>query len=210
VSALPEVDYPTIQVSTFFAAVSPEVMTTAVTAPLEWQFGEMPGLNQMSSISSAAAAVTTLQFSLDLSLDVSEEEVEAATNAATGLLPTGLPAPPVYATVNPANAPVLTLAVTSKTSQLTQLEDLAYVRMAQKISQVNGVGLVSIAGGQRPALRIQINPRALAATVSRSTTSPPTSPTRTLISPKAISMAPGRTPLSTTTISSRRRSTTSA
>jgi multidrug efflux pump len=163
VSALPEVDYPTIQVSTFYPGASPEVMTTAVTAPLERQFGEMPGLDQMSSISSAGAAVTTLQFSLDLSLDVAEEEVQAAINAAAGLLPTGLPAPPVYAKVNPANAPVLTLAVTSKTLPLTQLEDLADVRMAQKISQVNGVGLVSIAGGQRPALRVQVNPRALAA-----------------------------------------------
>src|SRR3984885_10084597 len=163
VSALPEVDYPTIQVSTFYPGASPEVMTTAVTAPLERQFGEMPGLDQMSSISSAGAAVTTLQFSLDLSLDVAEEEVQGAINAAAGLLPTGLPAPPVYAKVNPANAPVLTLAVTSKTLPLTQLEDLADVRMAQKISQVNGVGLVSIAGGQRPALRVQVNPRALAA-----------------------------------------------
>src|ERR1700733_8283684 len=163
VSALPEVDYPTIQVSTFYPGASPEVMTTAVTAPRERQFGEMPGLDQMSSISSAGAAVTTLQFSLDLSLDVAEEEVQGAINAAAGLLPTGLPAPPVYAKVNPANAPVLTLAVTSKTLPLTQLEDLADVRMAQKISQVNGVGLVSIAGGQRPALRVQVNPRALAA-----------------------------------------------
>jgi multidrug efflux pump len=138
-------------------------MTTAVTAPLERQFGEMPGLDQMNSISSAGAAVTTLQFSLDLSLDVAEQEVQAAINAAAGLLPTGLPAPPVYAKVNPANAPVLTLAVTSKTLPLTQLEDLADIRIAQKISQVNGVGLVSIAGGQRPALRVQVNPRALAA-----------------------------------------------
>jgi multidrug efflux pump len=152
VSALPEVDYPTIQVSTFYPGASPEVMTTAVTAPLERQFGEMPGLNQMSSISSAGAAVTTLQFSLDLSLDVAEQEVQAAINAAAGLLPSGLPAPPVYAKVNPADAPILTLAVTSKTLPLTQIEDLADIRMAQKISQVNGVGLVSIAGGQRPAL----------------------------------------------------------
>src|SRR5271166_337860 len=163
VSELPEVDYPTIQVSTFYPGASPEVMTTAVTAPLERQFGEMPGLDQMSSISSAGAAVTTLQFSLNLSLDVAEQEVQAAINAATGLLPSGLPAPPVYAKVNPADAPVLTLAVTSKTLPLTEVEDLADVRMAQKISQVNGVGLVSIAGGQRPALRVQINPRALAA-----------------------------------------------
>ena len=158
VSALPEVDYPTIQVSTFYQGASPEVMTTAVTAPLERQFGEMPGLNQMSSISSAGATVTTLQFSLNLSLDVAEQEVQAAINAAAGLLPTGLPAPPVYAKVNPADAPVLTLAVTSKTLPLTQLEDLADIRMAQKISQVDGVGLVSIAGGQRPALRIEVNP----------------------------------------------------
>jgi multidrug efflux pump len=163
VSALPEVDYPTIQVSTFYPGASPEVMTTAVTAPLERQFGEMPGLTQMSSISSAGASVTTLQFALNLSLDVAEQEVQAAINAATGLLPAGLPAPPVYAKVNPADAPVLTLAVTSKTLPLTQVEDLADVRMAQKISQVSGVGLVSIAGGERPALRIQVNPRALAA-----------------------------------------------
>ena len=120
-------------------------MTTAVTAPLERQFGEMPGLTQMSSISSAGSSVITLQFALDLSLDVAEQEVQAAINAATGLLPSGLPAPPVYAKVNPANAPVLTLAVTSKTLPLTQVEDLADVRIAQKISQVSGVGLVSIA-----------------------------------------------------------------
>ena len=163
VSALPEVDYPTIQVSTFYPGASPEVMTTAVTAPLERQFGEMPGLAQMSSISSAGAAVTTLQFDLNLSLDVAEQEVQAAINAATGLLPAGLPAPPVYAKINPANAPVLTLAATSKTLPLTQVEDLADVRIAEKISQVSGVGLVSIAGGQRPALRVQVNPRALAA-----------------------------------------------
>ena len=163
VSALPEVDYPTIQVSTFYPGASPEVMTTAVTAPLERQFGEMPGLAQMSSISSAGAAVTTLQFDLNLSLDVAEQEVQAAINAATGLLPAGLPAPPVYAKINPANAPVLTLAATSKTLPLTQVEDVADVRIAEKISQVSGVGLVSIAGGQRPALRVQVNPRALAA-----------------------------------------------
>src|SRR6202453_4078055 len=140
ISALPEVDYPTIQVSTFYPGASPEVMTTAVTAPLERQFGEMPGLDQMSSVSSAGASVEILQFGLNITLDVAEEEVQAAINAAAGLLPTGLPAPPVYAKVNPANAPVLTLAVTSKTLPLTQLEDLADVRMAQKISQVNGVG----------------------------------------------------------------------
>src|ERR1700678_703648 len=145
ISTLPEVDYPTIQVSTFYPGASPEVMTTAVTAPLERQFGEMPGLDQMSSISSAGAAVTTLQFSLSLSLDVAEQEVQAAINAASGLLPTGLPEPPVYAKVNPANAHVLTLAVTSKTLPVTEVEDVADVRIAQKLSQVCGVGLVSIA-----------------------------------------------------------------
>ena len=163
VSALPEVDYPTIQVSTFYPGASPEVMTTAVTAPLERQFGEMPGLSQMSSISSAGASVTTLQFDLNLSLDVAEQEVQAAINAATSLLPAGLPAPPVYAKVNPADTPVISFALTSKTLPLTQVEDVADVRMAQKLSQVSGVGLVSIAGGQRPALRVQVNPLALAA-----------------------------------------------
>jgi multidrug efflux pump len=163
VSALPEVDYPTIQVSTFYPGASPEVMTTAVTAPLERQFGQMPGLNQMSSVSSAGASVTTLQFVLDLPLDVAEQEVQAAINAATIFLPTGLPAPPVYAKVNPADTPVISFAVTSKTLPLPQVEDLADVRMAQKLSQISGVGLVSIAGGQRPSLRVEINPRALAA-----------------------------------------------
>jgi multidrug efflux pump len=163
ISALPEVDYPTIQVSTFYPGASPEVMTTAVTAPLERQFGEMPGLDQMSSRSSAGASVVTLQFNLDLSLDVAEQEVQAAVNAAASTLPTDLPAPPVYAKVNPADTPVLTLAVTSKTLPLTQLEDLTDTRIAQKLSQLSGVGLVSIAGGERPAVRIQVNPRALAA-----------------------------------------------
>jgi multidrug efflux pump len=163
VSALPEVDYPTIQVVTFYPGASPEVMTTAVTAPLERQFGEMPGLGQMSSTSSGGASVITLQFTLDLSLDIAEQEVQAAINAANSLLPSDLPAPPVYAKVNPADAPVLSLAVTSATLPLSQIEDLVDVRMAQKLSQVNGVGLVSITGGQRPAVRIQINPRALAA-----------------------------------------------
>ena len=163
VSALPEVDYPTIQVSTFYPGASPEVMTTAVTAPLERQFGEMPGLNQMSSVSSAGASVTTLQFVLDLPLDVAEQEVQAAINAATSLLPTGLPAPPIYAKVNPADTPVISFAVTSKTLPLPQVEDLADIRMAQKLSQISGVGLVSIAGGQRPSLRVQVNPPALAA-----------------------------------------------
>ncbi len=163
VSTLPEVDYPTIQVSTFYPGASPEVMTTAVTAPLERQFGEMPGLGQMSSISSAGSSVIALQFTLDLSLDVAEQEVQAAINAASGLLPTDLPAPPVYAKINPANSPVVTLSVTSKTMPLTQIEDLTDIRIAQKLSQLPGVGLVSLAGGMRPAVRIEVNPRALAA-----------------------------------------------
>ncbi|HEX8786307.1 MAG TPA: efflux RND transporter permease subunit, partial [Telluria sp.] len=162
-SALPEVDYPTIQVQTFYPGASPEVMTTSVTAPLERQFGEMPGLNQMSSMSSSGASVLTLQFNLDLSLDVAEQEVQAAINAAGNLLPSDLPAPPIYAKVNPADAPVLTLAVSSPTIPLPQIEDLADTRIAQKISQLPGVGLVSINGGQRPAVRIQVNLPALAA-----------------------------------------------
>ncbi|MFP6558655.1 MdtB/MuxB family multidrug efflux RND transporter permease subunit [Paraburkholderia sp. B3] len=162
-SALPEVDYPTIQVQTFYPGASPDVMTSSVTAPLERQFGQMPSLNQMSSQSSAGSSVITLQFSLDLPLDVAEQEVQAAINAAGNLLPSDLPAPPIYAKVNPADAPILTLAITSKTLPLTQIQDLADTRLAQKISQVAGVGLVSITGGQRPAIRIQANPRALAA-----------------------------------------------
>src|ERR1700723_3017782 len=162
-STLPEVAYPTIQVQTFYPGASPEVMTSSITAPLERQLGEMPGLNQMSSTSSAGASVITLQFSLDLSLDVAEQEVQAAINAAGNLLPSDLPAPPIYAKVNPADAPILTLALTSKTLPLTQVEDAADTRLAQKISQQPGVGLVSVSGGQRPAVRVQINPRALAA-----------------------------------------------
>ena len=162
-SALPEVDYPTIQVQTFYPGASPEVMTSSVTAPLERQFGQMPSLNQMSSQSSAGASVITLQFGLDLPLDIAEQEVQAAINAAGNLLPSDLPAPPIYAKVNPADAPILTLAITSKTLPLTQVQDLADTRLAQKISQVAGVGLVSLSGGQRPAVRIQANPRALAA-----------------------------------------------
>ena len=162
-SALPEVDYPTIQVQTFYPGASPEVMTSSVTAPLEVQFGQMPGLNQMSSTSSGGASVITLQFSLDLSLDIAEQEVQAAINAAGNLLPSDLPAPPIYAKVNPADAPILTLGITSTTLPLTQLEDLADTRMAQKISQVEGVGLVSVSGGQRPAVRVVANVRALAA-----------------------------------------------
>jgi multidrug efflux pump len=162
-SALPEVDYPTIQIQTFYPGASPEVMTSAVTAPLERQLGEMPSLNQMTSQSSAGASVITLQFSLDLSLDIAEQEVQAAINAAGNLLPSDLPAPPIYAKVNPADAPVLTLALTSKTMPLTQIEDLAETRLAQKISQISGVGLVTISGGHRPGVRVRANPRALAA-----------------------------------------------
>ncbi len=163
ISALPEVDYPTIQVQTFYPGASPEVMTSSVTSPLEVQFGQMPGLNQMFSTSSAGSSVITLQFGLDLSLDIAEQEVQAAINAAGNLLPSDLPAPPIYAKVNPADAPILTLALTSKTLPLTQVEDMGDTRLAQKISQQPGVGLVSISGGERPAVRVQINPRALAA-----------------------------------------------
>jgi multidrug efflux pump len=162
-SALPEVDYPTIQVQTFYPGASPEVMTSMVTAPLERQFGEMPSLSRMSSVSSAGASIVTLQFGLDITLDVAEQEVQAAINAANNLLPSDLPAPPVYAKVNPADAPILTLALSSKTMPLTQVEDLADTRMAQKISQISGVGLVTLSGGMRPAVRIQTNPQALAA-----------------------------------------------
>jgi multidrug efflux pump len=163
ISALPEVDYPTIQVQTFYPGASPEVMTSSVTSPLEVQFGQMPSLNQMFSVSSAGASLITLQFSLDVSLDVAEQQVQAAINAAGNLLPSDLPAPPIYAKVNPADAPILTLALTSKTLKLTELHDLAETRLAQKISQQPGVGLVSISGGQRPAVRVQVNPMALAA-----------------------------------------------
>ena len=162
-STLPEVDYPTIEVTTLYPGASPEVMTSSVTAPLERQFGQMPGLNQMTSASSAGASVITLQFSLDLSLDVAEQEVQAAINAAGNLLPSDLPTPPLYSKVNPADAPILTLAVTSKTLPLTELEDLSETRLAQKISQLAGVGLVSVSGGHRPAVRLQLNPQALAA-----------------------------------------------
>src|SRR3984893_15709888 len=162
-STLPQVDYPTIQVRTLYPGASPEVMTSSVTAPLERQFGQMPGLNQMTSASSAGASIVTLQFGLNLSLDVAEQEVQASINAAGNLLPSDLPAPPIYAKVNPADAPILILALTSKTLPLTSVEDLADTRMAQKISQLAGVGLVSLSGGHRPAVRIQADPRKLAA-----------------------------------------------
>ena len=163
VSALPQVDYPTIRVMTLYPGASPDVMTSAVTAPLERQFGQMPGLTQMASTSSGGASVLTLRFNLDVNMDVAEQQVQAAINAATNLLPKDLPAPPVYNKVNPADTPVLTLAVTSKTMLLPKLNDLVDTRMAQKIAQISGVGMVSIAGGQRQAVRIKVNPAALAA-----------------------------------------------
>src|ERR1700686_3893569 len=163
VAALPEVDYPTIQVQTFYPGASPDVMTSSITAPLEVQFGQMPNLNQMSSVSSAGASVITLQFGLTISLDVAEQEVQAAINAAGNLLPADLPAPPIYAKVNPADAPILTFGLTSKTMPLTQVEDFVDTRLAQKISQLPGVGLVSISGGQKPAVRIRADIRKLAA-----------------------------------------------
>jgi multidrug efflux pump len=162
VSALPQVDYPTIQVMTFYPGASPEVMASSVTSPLERQFGQIPGLNQMTSTSSGGGSVITLQFSLSESIDVAQQDVQAAINAATSYLPKDLPNPPVYSKVNPADAPIMTLALTSDTLELTKVEDLADTLMAQKISQLSGVGLVSIAGGQKPAVRIQANPMALA------------------------------------------------
>ena len=162
-ATLPEVDYPTIQVQTFYPGASPEVMTSAVTAPLEVQLGQQPGLNQMISTSSAGASIITLQFNLALSLDVAEQEVQAAINAANNLLPADLPTPPVYSKVNPADAPILTLALTSNSLSLIDLEDLAETRLAQRISQQPGVGQVTISGGNRPAVRVALNPRALAA-----------------------------------------------
>ncbi|MEO5357521.1 MAG: multidrug efflux RND transporter permease subunit [Nitrospirae bacterium YQR-1] len=163
VSALPQVDYPTIQVRTFYPGASPEVMTSSITSPLERQFGQMPGLTQMTSAGSSGSSVITLQFTLDLNLDVAEQQVQAAINAAFNFLPKDLPSPPVYSKVNPADAPVLTLALTSDTLSLLQVEDLAETRFVQKISQLSGVGLVSQSGGQKPAVRVHTNPAALAA-----------------------------------------------
>jgi len=162
VSALPQVDYPTIQIQTFYPGASPEVVTSSITAPLEKQFGQVPGLSQMTSISSFSSSLITLQFSLDLSIDVAEQEVQAAINAASTFLPNNLPFPPIYSKTNPADAPILTLAITSSTVPLPKVEELAETRMAQRISQLKGVGLVSISGGQRPAVRVQANPIALA------------------------------------------------
>src|SRR3954464_2199197 len=161
-SALPQVDFPTIQVQTLYPGGSPEVMARTVTAPLERQFGQMSGLQRMSSTSASGVSVITLQFTLGQTLDVAEQEVQAAINAGASLLPADLPAPPVYAKVNPADAPVLTLAITSDTLPLTEVQNIVNTRLALKISQVNGVGLVTLSGGQRPAVRIQADTRALA------------------------------------------------
>ncbi len=163
ISALPQVDYPTIQVFTFYPGASPEVMASSVTAPLERQFGQIPGLKQMSSTSSGGASVVTLQFDLALPLDVAEQGVQAAINASSNLVPQDLPAPPVYSKVNPADAPILTLGLASKTLPLPEIQNLADTRLAQKLSQISGVGLVTLSGGQRPAVRVQVNPKALAA-----------------------------------------------
>ncbi len=161
VSALPEVDYPTIQVVTFYPGASPDVMASAVTAPLERQFGQVPGLNQMTSTSSDGSSIVVLQFSLELNIDVAEQEVQAAINAAQSYLPSDLPVPPIYSKTNPADTPILTLALSSKTIPLSQVEDFADTRFVQKISQLPGVGLVSISGGQKPAVRVRVNPTAL-------------------------------------------------
>ena len=163
VSALPQVDYPTMQVQTFYPGASPDVMASAVTAPLERQFGQMPGLKQMTSTSSSTSSVITLQFDLNLALDIAEQQVQAAINAATNFLPTDLPNPPIYSKVNPADAPILTLGLTSTALPLTSVQDLADTRLVPKISQLPGVGLVTLSGGQKPAIRIQVNPARLAA-----------------------------------------------
>src|SRR6476660_7469419 len=162
VSALPEVDYPTIQVTTFYPGASPDVMASSVTAPLERQFGQVPGLQQMTSTSSGESSVITLQFNLSLNIDVAEQEVQQSINASGTYLPPDLPAPPIYSKTNPADTPILTLALTSDTLPLSKVEDLADTRLAPRISQLPGVGLVSISGGQKPAVRIQANPTQLA------------------------------------------------
>src|SRR6202049_4099812 len=162
ISALPEVDYPTIQVTTFYPGASPEVMASAVTAPLERQFGQVPGLQQMTSTSSDGSSVITLQFSLSLNIDIAEQEVQQSINASGTYLPADLPTPPLYSKTNPADTPILTLALSSKSLPLSKVEDLADTRLAPKISQLPGVGLVSISGGQKPAVRIRANPTSLA------------------------------------------------
>src|SRR5664279_3327295 len=161
VSALPQVDYPTIQVLTFYPGASPDVMASSITAPLERQFGQVPGLNQMTSTSSQGSSIITLQFVLDLNIDIAEQEVQAAINGAGTYLPRDLPNPPIYSKSNPADTPIITLGLTSKTLPLSKVEDYADTRLVQKISQLPGVGLVNISGGQKPAVRIQLNPTAL-------------------------------------------------
>src|SRR6478735_7346159 len=161
VSALPQVDYPTIQVLTFYPGAAPDVMASSVTAPLERQFGQIPGLAQMTSSSSEGCSVVTLRFNLELNIDVAAQQVQAAINVASNFLPQDLPNPPIYTKTNPADSPILTLALTSKAMPLPQVQDLADTRLAQKISQLSGVGMVSISGGQKPAIRVQVNPTAL-------------------------------------------------
>src|ERR1043165_1151603 len=161
VSALPQVDYPTIQIITFYPGASPDVTASAITAPLERQFGQLPGLNQMTSISSGGSSLIILQFALTLNIDVAEQEVQAAINGAQTYLPDGLPSPPIYSKSNPADAPIMTLALTSRAFPLAEVQDFADTQLAQKISQLPGVGLVTISGGQKPAVRVQTNPTAL-------------------------------------------------
>ena len=201
ISALPEVDYPTIQVITFYPGASPDVTASAVTAPLERQFGEVPGLSQMTSTSSEGSSVIVLQFSSDLNIDVAEQEVQAAINAAQSYLPPDLPTPPIYSKSNPADTPILTLAMTSDTIPLSQVEDLADTRLAQKISQLEGVGLVSISGGQKPAVRIQVNPTALSSYGINLEDVRAARNKRASIWPRGISTARGRITRSTQTIS---------
>src|SRR5213082_3067064 len=192
-SALPQVDYPTIQVQTLYPGASPEVMSQTVTAPLERQFGQMPGLARMGSTSAAGVSIVTLQFTLGLALDVAEQQVQAAINAGASLLPADLPAPPTYAKVNPADAPVLSLAITSDSMPLTDVQNIANTRIALKISQVSGVGLVTLSGGQRPAVRIQVDTRS-PRMASRSTTCARRSRQPTPTARKAASTArPART-----------------
>ena len=162
ISALPQVDYPTIQVATFYPGASPDVVGSSITAPLERQFGQLPGLSQMTSSSTFGSSIITLQFNLDENIDVAEQEVQAAINSAGTYLPVDLPNPPIYNKVNPADPPILTLALSSDSLPLSKVQDLADTSFAQKISQLPGVGLVSLSGGQKPAVRVQANPAALA------------------------------------------------
>ncbi len=209
ISALPEVDYPTIQVTTFYPGASPDVMASSVTAPLERQFGQVPGLQQMTSTSSDGSSVITLQFNLSLDIDVAEQEVQQSINASGTYLPVDLPTPPIYSKTNPADTPILTLALTSDALPLPKVEDLADTRLAPKISQVAGVGLVSISGGQKPAVRIQANPTSLASyTVSTWRICGPLLPPRTSTKRRAISTARGRPTKSRPTTSSSRAATT--